>query len=599
MKKSIYLFLILLLIILSNASIPAVQDTSSVKTVVNGVLKRFTKELTFSEIENLTLDKILCLLTPKEKEIFSSGYLSFSIDQPAAVFVACYEYDPVPFWLSEHGFQLTEYTITSSKEHAYKVWRKDFSTGMIGLGVNSIAKSDYHYLVFIKPHTKKGVLISDLSPSGYEIEKAKIGTRIYLERPDEIETLSHELIDCHFIRTAHTNAKIGQLLQQLFVTPFPSSFDPDHIVLSWEDDPRTTQTISWRTDTTVTDGYVLYQCKKDYDSFFRREPLKVHVLTNRIETHNIVNDPVIHRHSVTLNGLASNEKYVYSVGDGGNNWSNVYEFNTAPDRIEPFSFMYLGDVQEGYERWKSLMKNALRQRPDIAFIMIAGDLVDQGINRREWDQFFENASDIFATTPLMPALGDNDSKGGKIPDLYLNLFSLPLNGPKELRQERAYSFTYSNAIFLSLDTNENLDPQVRWLDEQLTQSRATWKFSILHHPLYSSSPERNRPTIRAALVPVFDKHRVDMVFQGHDHAYLRTYPMRNNERMTSANEGTVYIVSTAGIKTRPCGSFDYVEHSINDKATFQIVDIQLNNDRLLYRCYDIDGKQLDEFEIKK
>ena len=172
-------------------------------------------------------------------------------------------------------------------------------------------------------------------------------------------------------------------------------------------------------------------------------------------------------------GLTPNKKYVYSVGDSSNNWSNVYEFCTAPDRIEPFTFMYLGDVQEGYERWKSLMKNALRQRPDIAFIMIAGDLVDEGINRREWDQFFENASDFFATTPLMPALGDNDSKGGKIPDLYLNLFSLPQNGPKELEPERAYSFAYSNATFLFLDSNENLNPQVRWLDEKLTQSRAT------------------------------------------------------------------------------------------------------------------------------
>ena len=27
-------------------------------------------------------------------------------------------------------------------------------------------------------------------------------------------------------------------------------------------------------------------------------------------------------------------------------------------------------------------------------------------------------------------------------------------------------------------------------------------------------------------MPIFDKHHVDLVLQGHDHAYLRTYPLR-------------------------------------------------------------------------
>jgi len=36
---------------------------------------------------------------------------------------------------------------------------------------------------------------------------------------------------------------------------------------------------------------------------------------------------------------------------------------------------------------------------------------------------------------------------------------------------------------------------------------------------------------------LFDKYHVDMALQGHDHAYLRTYPMNNQERVDSPQKG--------------------------------------------------------------
>ena len=70
---------------------------------------------------------------------------------------------------------------------------------------------------------------------------------------------------------------------------------------------------------------------------------------------------------------------------------------------------------------------------------------------------------------------------------------------------------------------------------------------VYHHPAYSSAPSRDNPSIREH-VSLFDEHHVDMALQGHDHAYLRTYPMKDGKRVDTTNEGTVYIVSVSELK---------------------------------------------------
>ncbi len=198
----------------------------------------------------------------------------------------------------------------------------------------------------------------------------------------------------------------------------------------------------------------------------------------------------------------------------------------------------------------------------------------------------------------MPAIGNHECQGGH-PTLYLSLFHLPTNGPQFVEPERAYSFEYSNALFVVLDSNEDAQKQAPWLDAQLTNSKAVWKFVMFHHPIYSSAKSRDNNKIREAWLPIFDKHHVDMVLQGHDHAYLRTYPMKEDKRVGSAKEGTIYVVAVSGTKMYEQGIFDYTEKGFTNTSTFQILDVQISGDRLLYRSYDLDGRPVDEFEIKK
>jgi hypothetical protein len=100
-------------------------------------------------------------------------------------------------------------------------------------------------------------------------------------------------------------------------------------------------------------------------------------------------------------------------------------------------------------------------------------------------------------------------------------------------------------------------------------------------------------------VPVFDRHHVDMVLQGHDHAYLRTPPMKNNKKVKNPADGTIYVVSFSGTKKYRQVTSDYIEVGFTDIPTYQVFDIDLSGDRLLYRAFDLDGSLKDELVIEK
>ncbi|HMO66694.1 MAG TPA: metallophosphoesterase family protein, partial [Verrucomicrobiota bacterium] len=309
--------------------------------------------------------------------------------------------------------------------------------------------------------------------------------------------------------------------------------------------------------------------------------------------------PAVPRYTVELTGLEPGTTYLYSVGDGARDgWTEYAEFTTAPAGAVPFSFVYLGDAQNGLGRWGTLLRNCFRHRPDAAFYLMAGDLVDRGNQRDDWDSFFHNAAGVFDRRQLVPVIGNHENQGGH-PTLYLRQFALPGNGPAGLEPGRAYAFEYSNALFVILDSNLPPAGQAEWLDQQLGASRATWKFVTYHHPAYASAPGRDNVAVRDLWTPVFDRHQVDLALQGHDHAYLRTYPLRGGERVASPRDGTVYVVSVSGTKMYPQVARPYTEVGFTNLPTYQVLDLQISGNRLVYRAYDTDGGLRDQLVIEK
>jgi hypothetical protein len=89
------------------------------------------------------------------------------------------------------------------------------------------------------------------------------------------------------------------------------------------------------------------------------------------------------------------------------------------------------------------------------------------------------------------------------------------------------------------------------------------------------------------------------VLQGHDHAYLRTYPLRGGRGVGTTGGGTVYVVSVSGDKYYDQAPRDYTEVGFTHVSTYQTIDLSARDHRLVYRSFDADGRERDAFTIEK
>ncbi len=573
---------------------PSVHDT------VASILDRLGQTLSEQELKALTPAAVLERLTPSERQALANEHLTFRVRVPVVVTVLRdTSLTGDPFWLAERGFHASGLTVVRDPLQ-FEAWTREFPAGEIGLGVNSIQGGGEHYLVLVRPAQPGAeVEIDNLYPGQLRVGDFVPGVKPYADRTETLTNLPPALVGQKIIRTLRGRRDDGRLLRVFRWTEHPSSRRADHVVLTWSGPPQTTQTIQWRTSPQTTWGYVAFGKRADLRQPHPKKSTRVKARTELLTDPRLVNDARVHRHTIELTGLEPGTAYVYSVGDGSRSgWSEWAEFTTAPAAARPFSFVYLGDAQNGLDRWGSLVQRCFRERPDAAFYLMAGDLVNRGNERDDWDSLFANAQGVFDRRTLVPVLGNHECQGGH-PRMYLQQFALPRNGPPGIEAERAYAFEYSNALFVILDSNLAPTNQVAWLEEQLGSSRATWKFVSYHHPAYSSSPGRDNAAVRAAWVPLFDRHQVDLVLQGHDHAYLRTHPMRGGERVDSPAEGTTYVVSVSGTKMYAQKEHDYTAVGLTKTSTYQVLDIQVSGDRLVYRAYDADGQLRDQFVIEK
>ena len=574
---------------------------ASVHDTVAAIALRLRDQLPEAALRKLTVTQVEAALTPAERDILGSHHLTWDVNVPVVLTVLR---DPSlgqdPFWFTERGFQSNGLSVKVG-DKAFTAWEKSFPAGEVGLGVNSLKGGGDHYFVALRPQTPGATLTVDhLYPGQLRLGVLQVGVKPFVDRDETLKEVPLALAGQVLIRTERARRDAARLVNLFRWTEHPATARPDQIVLTWAGDPQRTQTIQWRTSTSVRRGRVAYAKKSEY---FRPRPVSLREVRaigpERFSDPYLVNQREVHRFSATLTGLEPGTTYLYAVGDGSRaGWTEFAEFTTAPDQVVPFAFVYMGDAQNGLDRWGSLLRTAYRTRPDAAFYLMAGDLVDRGNQRDDWDSFFHNATGVFDRRPLVPVIGNHENQGGH-PTLYLRQLTLRTNGPFGLEPERAYAFEYSNALFVVLDSNLEPATQTPWLEEQLTKSKATWKFVTYHHPAYSSVPQRDNVALREAWTPIFDRHHVDLALQGHDHAYLRTFPLKASQRVATPKEGTVYVVSVSGTKMYPQDPRNYTEVGITNVPMYQVLDLQISGNRLVYRAYDGDGGLRDQLVIEK
>jgi len=572
----------------------------SVHDTVAEILERMRRELPADDLVALTVPKVEAFLTAQEREVLGTAHIRFRVNVPVIVTILRdTSLGDEPFWLRERGFADTGVKEKLSTRE-FDLWEKSFAAGEIGLGVHNLSGRGIHYIILLRPQrARANVKVTNLYPGHLRTMPFVAGVEPYIDQDIRLGSVPPRLEGRLLIQTESDSEEDAQLVSRFSKTKYPAKDRAEHVVLTWSGDPRTTQTIQWRTSSRIKQGFVRFQPRSEGAMLDGQSACTKRARPEILYTPTLVNDPLILRHTVVLTGLKPATTYVYSVGDGSaEGWLEPAEFTTAPAGAVPFSFVYMGDAQNGLDQWGILLLNAYRERPDAAFYVMAGDLVNRGAERWDWDSFFENSKGVFDRRQLVPVLGNHECQGGE-PELYLSQFTLPRNGPLSIPSERAYAFEYSNAKFIILDSNLDPTTQTAWLEEQLADTKAAWKFVSYHHPAYSSGGNRDNPKVRNVWTPLFDKYHVDLALQGHDHAYLRTHPMRGQQRVTDAKDGTIYIISVSGTKYYEQPKRDYTEVGFTKVSTYQVLDIHIDGNKLVYRAHDLDGKVRDEFVIEK
>jgi hypothetical protein len=390
---------------------------------------------------------------------------------------------------------------------------------------------------------------------------------------------------------------------------------PDRITLTWAEDPATSQSVTWRTDTTVTDAVAQVAVATAAPKFTRRAET-VEAETQRLDTGHVEGkDVVANYHSVTFTGLQPDTLYAYRVGDG-EVWSEWVQFRTASTGQEPFSFIYFGDAQNGiFSHWSRAVRNGYSEAPRARFMIHAGDLVNNPHRDLEWEQWARAGGWIQRKVPSIPVPGNHeygaytealDEKD--IENLSIQWrpqFTLPDHGVEGVEdlEETVYTVDYQGVRVIALNSNRALEAQTGWLEQQLSDNPNRWTVVTFHHPVFSSSEGRDNPELRARWKPLFDEYNVDLVLQGHDHSYARgtAHNLTQGLNTRDPEAGTVYVNSVSGSKMYELKEDRWesygadLQRGAENSQLYQVVHV--SSDTLKYRAYTVTGEMYDAFDL--
>lgn len=309
-------------------------------------------------------------------------------------------------------------------------------------------------------------------------------------------------------------------------------------------------------------------------------------------------------HQLTVADLTPGTPYFYKIysetGNGEKVESGPHPLKTAAPRGEPFSFTVTSETG-GYgdvDINQKIFKQMQRYRPDFTFFV--GDLVNDGRNYQEWEQyFFGPGKDFLTHTPVYCCPGNHEYNAS----WYYDFFAFP--APKNY-----YSFDYGDVHCVSLDATDFVkakhyphsmdeihpgNDQYDFLVRDLRDAAPKWKVVFFHYPPYVSGGYQVEAMRQ--LCPVLEQYGVDLVFNSHTIVYERSHPLRSGK--IDFYDGIVYIVA-GGAGAMPQWLLPKREwHTSQSLAVPHFVQVVATSDHLEIRAIDEDGRLFDVLRVRK
>jgi len=364
------------------------------------------------------------------------------------------------------------------------------------------------------------------------------------------------------------------------------------IYLGWEEDPSTTMKVQWITPKKETTNTIyIRETKKSNKDWIKFDGASRPVGQKQKQ--------VIHK--VHLTSLKPDTIYECRFGKD----KKTIRFRTMPQSLDTGSLRFVvgGDAySNNLKRFQKMTKTVAKQNP--RFAVIGGDIAYSAPKKKGYDDFYQ--WEKFFTTwdremidtdgcliPLLVTIGNHEVIG--------RFECLPEDAPiyYALFEKGHYDVRFGKYLhFIFLDSNHTCPVtglQTVWLEKTLRENPGfPHRFGICHVGPYPSTGPfklKIRKQIRELWVPLFEKHKLHIFFENHDHGYKRTYPLiqdRINPR------GIVYIGDGSwGVNPRKPEKRPYLAFAAQEQ---QVTVVELTNTKRSFYAVNVDGKIIDRYE---
>jgi hypothetical protein len=288
---------------------------------------------------------------------------------------------------------------------------------------------------------------------------------------------------------------------------------PSGIRITAVNDSSNSMEISWYTTADATEPKVVYS----------DDPSLTDNITV-LATSKFIDDGYnTYIYTANLKNLELNTTYYYQVSSDSSNTRDISEFRTIPGRNATSSrFLLFGDSRSQPEQRNELAKKIMENFDDIEFTIHTGDIVEDGRNQTQWNEYFNDVEILTKNIPGYYIEGNHEQQSQY---MYDNI-PLPSNG----LDSRYYHFSVGAISFIGLNTERDISEQTTWLENTLKfihqDNNTLWKIVYMHQPFFNSRSTRpDRTDLIEAWGPLFEEYNVDFLFAGHNHYYERSYPM--------------------------------------------------------------------------
>lgn len=371
--------------------------------------------------------------------------------------------------------------------------------------------------------------------------------------------------------------------------PYAPLEEPGRIMLTFGDEDALSRNISWQYDSVLVDSSFA-----ELVDTLGKDTMRIAAQGEVFQSRN----GKAAYYSARLRNLKPDTYYSYRVCNNGEYslWNGFHTYNQSTKN--DYSFIYTGDVQDTINGVANkYLRMALARHPQTEFFVFGGDLTERPIDAY-WQETFDGLDSIRQHYPILNVTGNHEYLKyiiRKLERRYSLVFSYFLDSM--IGENQVYTLKYNDMQFFLLDSNREfpyLWTQRQWLEKELEKSDARWKIVVLHHPLYSIKGKHNNMVQRTLFNSLIQKYHVDLVLQGHEHAYARMTMHDETGKPTTP----VYTVSHCSPKSYRIDFDERFDKFGIESRFYQYV--RAHGDTLSVSAYRFPGGELyDSLDIVK